>query len=356
MADARVPLIRFKFDGIPIDLPYAKLNAISVPENVDVFNSLFLININEICWRSLSGVRANKSILQHVPNLQVYQSLLRCVKFWAKRRGIYGHAQGFFGGIHLAVLAAFVCRRQPHAHLITLVLIFFQTFASWPWPMPVVLEDGVMPLPPNNISILMPIQLPSSPNEYCYSNMIRSTVYRIRQEFIDAHALTKEILRPEFDWKILFEPFPYVKMYARFLKIRLSCPREDELGGWVGKVKSRMRCLLIKLEELQGFCDPNPTEYVDINIKEPNKVFYWGLCPGRSCNMNIDSIRKDFMMNIFTGCEGPIGRLELKVVKASEVPIQKTNMGSRGSRRNIVYMPQNFVGCLAGNGNVGCVS
>ena len=30
--DAKVPLIRFKFDGISIDLPYAQLKVISVPE------------------------------------------------------------------------------------------------------------------------------------------------------------------------------------------------------------------------------------------------------------------------------------------------------------------------------------
>lgn len=30
--DAKVPLMRFKFDGISIDLPYARLKVISIPE------------------------------------------------------------------------------------------------------------------------------------------------------------------------------------------------------------------------------------------------------------------------------------------------------------------------------------
>ena len=30
--DAKVPLLRFKFDGISVDLPYAQLQVLSVPE------------------------------------------------------------------------------------------------------------------------------------------------------------------------------------------------------------------------------------------------------------------------------------------------------------------------------------
>ncbi|KAK6160960.1 hypothetical protein DH2020_004341 [Rehmannia glutinosa] len=285
--DARVPLMRLNFDGISIDLTYAKLNTISVPENVHVLNPFFLTNIDEISWRSLSGVRANIRILQLVPNLEVL---------------------GYFGGIHLAVLAAFVCRSEPTAHLSALVSIFFQTFAFWPWPMPVIFEDGLMPPQPNNIPferILMPIQLPCSPNEYCHSYFTKSTFNRIRNEFLHGHALTKDILRPDFDWKILFEPFSYVKKYGRFLKICLSSSHQDELGDWVGWVKSRIRSLLVKLEEVQGFCDPNPTEYVDTDWLVPHVIFYWGLCPGRSNHISIELIRDDFLRNIFTGYEGP---------------------------------------------------
>lgn len=112
--DAKVPLMRFKFDGILVDLPYAQLKVVSVPEvcsyhhrlqyialqlsvsflcyfsleiielfishyklqNVDILNPFFLRNIDETSWKSLSGVRANKRILQLVPNLEVLVILL----------------------------------------------------------------------------------------------------------------------------------------------------------------------------------------------------------------------------------------------------------------------------------------
>jgi len=40
--DAKVPLMRFKFDGISIDLPYAQLRVTTVPEvNSNSFDFLY---------------------------------------------------------------------------------------------------------------------------------------------------------------------------------------------------------------------------------------------------------------------------------------------------------------------------
>ncbi|KAF5933279.1 hypothetical protein HYC85_029450 [Camellia sinensis] len=108
---------------------YAQLKVMFVPElsvmhNVDIRNPFFLSNIDETSWRSLSGVHANKRILRPLPNMevssmlymgsyggafrvlvdliysrivlfQVFKSLLRCVKLWAKRRGVYGNVRAY---------------------------------------------------------------------------------------------------------------------------------------------------------------------------------------------------------------------------------------------------------------------
>ncbi|KAI8005416.1 Nuclear poly(A) polymerase 3 [Camellia lanceoleosa] len=193
VTDAKVPLMRFKLDGISIDLPYAQLKVMSVPENVDILNPFFLSNIDETSWRSLSGVHANKCILRLLPNMEVFKPLLRCVKLWAKRQGVYGNLLGFFGGVHLAILAAFICQRHPNVSLNGLISNFFKTFAFWDWRTPVILQDGMVPMTTsaNEIRSLMPIRLPCRPHEYCHSNITKSTLYRIRTEFHRGHALTK---------------------------------------------------------------------------------------------------------------------------------------------------------------------
>ncbi|RZC49765.1 hypothetical protein C5167_018188, partial [Papaver somniferum] len=74
--DSKIPFMRIKYDGISVDLPYAQLKVMSVPDNVDILNPFILENIDETSWKCSSGVRANMKILQLVPNLEVGHSFL----------------------------------------------------------------------------------------------------------------------------------------------------------------------------------------------------------------------------------------------------------------------------------------
>jgi len=77
---------------------------------------------------------------------------------------------------------------------------------------------------------------------------------------------------------------------------------------------------LLQLEVTQGFCDPNPTEYVDSERPEPNVVFYWGLKPNKNNFLDIDSAKGEFMKIIKNGYEGSPGRMEMSILLASELP------------------------------------
>ncbi|KAG2395420.1 Nuclear poly(A) polymerase [Vigna angularis] len=303
---AKVPLMRFKFEGVSIDLPYARLNVLYVPENVDILNPFFMRNIDDTSWKSLSGK---------------FQCILRCLKLWAKRRGVYGTSLGYLGGVHMTVLAAYVFLRHPDATLNALIMHFFQTFAFWPWPTPVMLQEGMLTVIDGiETRSYMPIFLPSSRYEHCHTNITKSTFFRIRSEFLQGHEMTKDILKPDFLWDNVFEPFPYTERYSRFLKICLSSPNHYALVEWVGWVKSRFRGLLLHLEATQGFCDPNPTEYVDSEKTEPNVVFYWGLKSNKNNFLDIDSVKGEFMKIIKNGYEGSPGRMEMSILLASQLP------------------------------------
>ncbi|KAK1435879.1 hypothetical protein QVD17_01651 [Tagetes erecta] len=321
--DAKVPLLQFIFDGILINLTFAKLQVTAVPESVDISEPSFIKDIDETSWNSFSGVRVKNSILHIVPDVKIFKELLHCVRSWAKRRGVYSDLFGLFGGIHLAVLAAFACIRNQSGSLADLISIFFETFAFWPWPEPVILEEGETPFPPPlppGTRALMPIKLPGSPDEYCHSNMTTSTFNKIRSEFRRGYRHTQDRFKPHFDWGNLFEPFPYSKSYLRFIKICLSTYNKVELGTWVQWVKSHFHSLLVKLEEVRALCDPNPTEYMDVSIETPNVVFYWGLFPGRGDNMDLNTATNDFMRNLSIGYPDNPGSLNLTLVQASQLP------------------------------------
>lgn len=40
--------------------------------------------------------------------------MLRLLKIWAKKKGIYNNAMGFYGGISLAIMVAKICQLFPN--------------------------------------------------------------------------------------------------------------------------------------------------------------------------------------------------------------------------------------------------
>ncbi|KAK3147425.1 hypothetical protein QOZ80_3BG0282200 [Eleusine coracana subsp. coracana] len=301
---AKVPLMRFKFNGILIDFPYVQLPVINAAEAMHAFDPHVLESVDVASWRCLSGVRVNRQIIQLVPNIKKFQCLLRCLKLWARKRGLHCHLLGFFAGIHLAILAAYVCRGHPNASINALFTLFFATFVHWPWPLPVSLLDLPTPCRSPDGCSLMPIMLPCIPPEFCSSSITESTFSKIKEEIRRGHALTKDIRNTDIDWNLLFAPFPYGLRYKCFLRIVLSAPVTEELRDWVGWVKSRFRNLLLKLESLGIYCDPDPSEQVDHTIIVPNVVFFWGLMYRGSIQMCTDSLKEDFMRSILNNIYG----------------------------------------------------
>lgn len=125
---------------------------------------------------------------------------------------------GFFGGIHLAVLAAFVCQRHPNASLNVLIAIFFDTFLHWTWPMPVMLQDRSIPFKSPDLRLLMPIMMPCWPFEFCNSNITRSTFRRIMEEFQRGFNMTKVDL-----YFSMFKIMPYILLFpSNYLVVLLE--------------------------------------------------------------------------------------------------------------------------------------
>lgn len=77
--------------------------------------------------------------------------------------------------------------------------------------------------------------------------------------------------------------------------------------------------LFLQLEEVQSPCDPNPAEYVDVDVEEPNAVFYWGLLPGKTNFPDIESVKEAFWKVVSNGYQWSPGRLELSIVQVSQL-------------------------------------
>lgn len=271
--DAFVPVIKFKFDGIEIDLLFARLALQSIPDNLDLRGDSILRNLDIRCIRSLNGCRVTDEILYLVPNKENFRLTLRAIKLWAKRRGIYSNMLGFLGGVSWAMLVARTCQLYPNAVAATLVHKFFLVFSKWEWPNPVLLkqpEDSNLNLPvwdprvnPSDRYHLMPIITPAYPQQNSTYNVSTSTRTIMSEEFKYGLSVTDEILQGKAEWSKLFEPPNFFQKYKHYIVLSASASTEENHLEWIGLVESKIRVLVGNLErnEYINLAHVNPQSF-----------------------------------------------------------------------------------------------
>lgn len=84
--EAFVPVIKMNFDGIEIDMLFARLALKEIPEDFDLGDDMLLKNLDQKCVRSLNGCRVTDEILRLVPIIESYRLALRAIKLWAKSK------------------------------------------------------------------------------------------------------------------------------------------------------------------------------------------------------------------------------------------------------------------------------
>ncbi|XP_072171310.1 poly(A) polymerase beta-like isoform X2 [Diadema setosum] len=257
--EAFVPVIKLVFDGIEMDILFARLALRVVPENLDLTNDSILKNLDQKCVRSLNGCRVTDEILNVVPNKENFRLTLRAIKLWAKKKGVYSNALGFLGGVSWAMLVARTCQLYPNAAASTLVNKFFLVFTKWAWPQPVLLKSpntstdlGFPEWDPrvnvNDRFHLMPIITPAYPQQNSTYNVSVSTKTVIEQELQAGLAVTQEIMQGKATWEKLFEPSNFFQKYKHYIVLIASAGNEDHHLKWVGLVESKIRVLVGNLE------------------------------------------------------------------------------------------------------------
>uniref|UniRef100_A0A7M4FXJ7 Poly(A) polymerase n=1 Tax=Crocodylus porosus TaxID=8502 RepID=A0A7M4FXJ7_CROPO len=244
--EAFVPVIKLCFDGIEIDILFARLALQTIPEDLDLRDDSLLKNLDIRCIRSLNGCRVTDEILHLVPNIDNFRLTLRAIKLWAKRHNIYSNILGFLGGVSWAMLVARTCQLYPNAIASTLVHKFFLVFSKWEWPNPVLLkqpEECNLNLPvwdprvnPSDRYHLMPIITPAYPQQNSTYNVSVSTRMVMVEEFKQGLAITDEILLSKAEWSKLFEAPNFFQKY-KYYSYR------------VGLVESKIRILVGSLEK-----------------------------------------------------------------------------------------------------------
>ncbi|KAG7660368.1 PAP1 [[Candida] subhashii] len=277
--DAFVPIIKIEFNGISIDLIFARLDIPRVPIDLSLDDKNLLRNIDEKDLRALNGTRVTDEILTLVPKPTVFKHALRCIKMWAQQRAIYGNVYGFPGGVAWAMLVARICQLYPNAVSAVIVEKFFHIYSQWSWPQPVLLkhiEDGPLQVRVWNPRLYaldrshrMPVITPAYPSMCATHNITASTQKVILSEFKRGIEIMNDISVGRKQWSDLLERHTFFHTYKFYLCIVAATKStHDEHVKYAGMVESKLRLLVQKLEIVEGI------ELAHPYVKEFEKGFY----------------------------------------------------------------------------------
>ena len=281
--DAIVPIIKMKFREIEVDLTFARLNLGVIDSKLENLKSNDLLkHLDEKTVRSINGTRVADDLLSLVPNPKTYRTVLRFIRNWAKKRGLYSNAMGFFGGITWAILSARVCQMYPNYTPLQISNKFFLVFSRWNWSNPVTLcpitqsnEVGLMGFKIWNPRIntsdkyhLMPIITPSFPCMNSTYNVTETTKRLLISEFARGCEMLGKFSSNDTEFALLNELTispPFLSLFSHYLVIDVLCGSETAYNKLKGFVESRIRMLLKFLESPNAgqikFCRPWPKEF-----------------------------------------------------------------------------------------------
>jgi poly(A) polymerase Pap1 len=254
----------FCFHGVDVDMAFASLNMKVVTDDLDLSSNAifqFLDTHDEASIRSINGPRVTDRILALVPDKEVFRTALRAIKLWARRRGVYGNAIGFLGGVSWAILVASVCQTYPNAIPSMIVSRFFNRFSSWKWPAVIKLTEvedisfGELYnwTPQKNRQHLMPILTPVFPSQNSTHNVNLSTLAVMSAEFNRGREIMQRLATAPSAWAALFEPSDFFGRYNIFMAVTAKSHKEDQHTKWEGLVEARIRYFVSSIEQREEF-------------------------------------------------------------------------------------------------------
>lgn len=270
---AAVPILEFDFEGINIDLLFARLSSPTVPRDLDIDNDSVIGGVDHASATSLNGPRVTNMIASAVSGtMQRYQTFLqvvRCVRKWAKARGLYSNKMGYWGGVNINIAVAFCIQLYPNSSPSSLLRKFFLVFKTWRWPNPIMLtkpHDAKLGLPvwtPQQALLgamqrqVAPIITPAYPAMNSTLSVSRQTLQIFQEEINRGHAIIDKLWKDFKEkgmampgaadgscFESLFESSDFFISYPHYLSVCIVGPTQYDTQSWAGFVESRLRKLV----------------------------------------------------------------------------------------------------------------
>lgn len=139
---AKVPIIEMVWEGVEVDVLFARLaSGYPLPQDHEqLLDDAILSRTDEATVLSLNGPRVTEMLVKFVENMGSYNTfliLLRSLRLWAKRKGIYSNKMGFLGGVNFNIIAVFALQLYPKETASKILLRLMFLLRDWKFPAPI---------------------------------------------------------------------------------------------------------------------------------------------------------------------------------------------------------------------------
>lgn len=215
----------------------------NLPQNAVIQNSPFA---------GLLAHEATEKILSEVPNRGQFSALLRFIRHWAHRRGVYGGFMGFPGGVAWAICCARVCQFLPDADLAQLVSRFFRVYSRWDWRQPVALDGAPsVPLVPpamaqedelrkSSMSVLLPVAVEINTTE----QVSETTLKIMQKELRRGYKMVQQVELRKAQWPDVWKEAYFFQRHRHYLEFDFMASTEPIFHSWIAWAMEQIQTLV----------------------------------------------------------------------------------------------------------------
>mmetsp|Transcript_27899 Transcript_27899/g.51014 ORF Transcript_27899/g.51014 Transcript_27899/m.51014 type:complete len:589 (+) Transcript_27899:94-1860(+) len=201
----------------------------------------------------------SEALLACVPNVELFRMLLRFIRVWAKRRGVYGAHFGFFSGTAWAICCARICQMHKCSQFLPLVANFFRTMSRWDWsqPLGVLTDSSAATSGPGGCAEApesfqgMPVQLPgTAPAGLSATSRVTQTTARmVQKELRRGYKLVKQVELARVHWSEVYCSARFFQRHKHYLEFDFMAASEPVYALWRAFAKQQIQTLVPFFEE-----------------------------------------------------------------------------------------------------------
>jgi poly(A) polymerase len=182
---------------------------------------------------------------------------LRCIKLWARRKGVYSNIVGFPGGVAWAIMAVNICQLYPNMIPSMLLEKFFFVYANWDFAKPIKIAPldecrappGPVYMPQWTPAVKRPMQIitPTYPVANATFNSSRSTVLVVKQEIAGAHQLSQDVSAGRVPFSAMFSASDFFVKYSNYVSVDVIAYRAEAMKPFYAYIESQIRSVYMSV-------------------------------------------------------------------------------------------------------------